>query len=269
MMRLALAILLLPAAARGQSFEAASVKATVRTPNFTWTGGPGTSDPGQITWTPITLWNLVQRAYGVELDQVNGPPWIRQEWYSVKAKIPPGTSMADFRLMLQHLLAERFHLAVHRETLEVPGYELTVAPGGAKLKRPSDTPAAVEGFPPLPPDVPSRSGISDGMVRSSHRETMAQFAADLGNLINQSDGFSAGAVAPRVTDKTGLTGVFEFRLEFAASSEIRAPVQMEPAGGRTIFGAIEKQLGLKLNKVQNVPVDVIMIDHADKIPTEN
>ena len=92
----------------------------MRTPGFTWTGGPGTTDPGQLTLTPIPLWNLVQRAYGVELDQVSGPPWIREEWYDVKAKIPAGTSMADFRLMLQHLLAERFHLVVHREARQQP-----------------------------------------------------------------------------------------------------------------------------------------------------
>ena len=146
-----------------------------------------------------------------------------------------------------------------------------MAPGGAKLHAPADPPVTAEGYPPLPPDVPSRNWIIDSMVHSSHRETMEQFAADLGSLISESDGYSRGPIAPRVVDKTGLAGTFEFRLEFAASPELlqRVPVEMEPAGGRTIFAAMEKQLGLKLNKVPNVPVDFIVIDHADKVPTEN
>jgi uncharacterized protein (TIGR03435 family) len=280
------------AVARGQEFEVASVKTTVRRMGAPPpSGGPGTSDPGQFTCAQITLWNLIQLAYGVELDQISGPDWIRSEWYTVTAKIPPNTSVADFRLMLQHLLAERFHLAVHHDVKQAPGFDLVVASGGPKIKPvPADSAEAPappqkmdeNSFPSLPPGVPSRSMIFGDMVRSTHRETMAQFAADLAGLISTSSGSYPTPIAPRVVDRTELPGKYEFRLESAVSPDLQrvlaartagdpgAPqFSSEPGGGPTIFTAVEKQLGLKLVKTKSVPVDLLVIDRVDKVPTEN
>ena len=80
-----------------------------------------------------TLLRFINLAYGVNFDQISGPRWIAEESYEVNAKIPPGASKEDLRLMWQDLLAERFALKVHMSEKEVPGYELTLAKGGPKF----------------------------------------------------------------------------------------------------------------------------------------
>jgi len=81
-----------------------------------------------------------------------------------------------------------------------------------------------------------------------------------------------------VVDRTGLTGTYEIRLEFSdglrtpslqAGGETGAPVASDPGEAPSIFTALEKQLGLKLQRVKDVAVDVLVIDNADKVPTEN
>jgi uncharacterized protein (TIGR03435 family) len=66
-------------------------------------GGPGTSDPSQVTYTSITLKNLLTTAYGVKAFQISGPGWLETERYDVAAKIPPDTSKEQFGLMQEQL----------------------------------------------------------------------------------------------------------------------------------------------------------------------
>jgi uncharacterized protein (TIGR03435 family) len=109
------------------------------------------------------------------------------------------------------------------------------------------------------------------------------FCRGLGADINMSNGTPIGSPQARVVDKTGLTGTYEFTLEFAgsmASPELAPsapaeggpgmPLADDPTGGAPdIFTAVEKQLGLKLVKVKDIPVDMLMVENADKVPTEN
>jgi uncharacterized protein (TIGR03435 family) len=232
------------------------------------------------------------KAYGVGMDQISGPDWIQTErysnMYSVVAKIPPNTTEREFHLMLQNLLAERFHLTLHHETREFQVYSLLVAEGGPKMKPSSpdaDAKAGQDqfrldskGFPLLRPgervSTATGSGPLYGSVHSTHRQTMAQFAATLGPMVNMSngEGIVRGSPPPaHVVDRTGLTGEFDFTLEFAgagfpANSPLGTPADEWP--GPTLFAALEKQLGLKLEKTK-AKLDVLVIDHADKIPTEN
>jgi uncharacterized protein (TIGR03435 family) len=266
-------------------------------------GGPGTNDPGQITYPRTWLGTLLTMAYRVRFDQISGPDWIDTEAYSIVAKIPPDTTKDQFNLMLQNLLAERFHLTLHHETREFQVYELLVAEGGPKMKpSPPDadaetaTPASPgrsqfggKAFPVRRPGTPMAIDWSDNkMVRSTHRETMAQFAERLGAMVNMSngDGVLRGGPPPaHVIDKTGLTGAFDFTLEFAGAvfpASFPATLAAErggqpapetsgardPSGGPTLFVALEKQLGLKLEK-RKTSLDVLVIDHVDKVPTEN
>ena len=108
---------------------------------------------------------------------------------------------------------------------------------------------------------------------------MAMFCRGLGNNINMSNGTPTGPQA-RVVDKTGLTGTYEFTLEFAGSvgmmpsapaeGEPGTPLASDPTGGAPdIFTAVEKQLGLKLVKVKDIPVDILIVENADKVPTAN
>ena len=117
-------------------------------------------------------------------------------------------------------------------------------------------------------------------IRMSHRETMAMFCRGLGADINMSNGTPIGSPQARVVDKTGLSGTYEFTLEFAGSmgmmpsapagSEPGTPLASDPTeGARDIFTAVEKQLGLKLVKVKDIPVDILTVENADKVPTAN
>lgn len=277
-------------------------------------GGPGTSDPARIIWN-LGLGSLTARAYGVREDQIVAPDWVwngNQYGYTIAATMPPGTTNDQLRLMLQDLLAERFHLALHRQTRKFPGYELLVAPGGPKMKQvPADDPAPladtasdavtnrvqpdVDGFPKLPigrPNAIIGPGLGKwGTYRGRFHESIGQFLLPLSYLINQSNGDPTGSPVPRVVDRTGLTGVYAFTLEFSggiffdgngplaraladkAGDSSSVPVASEPAGrrggGTTIFSALEKQLGLQLKKTKDVDGDILVIDHADKDPVEN
>jgi uncharacterized protein (TIGR03435 family) len=257
------------------------------------------------------------QAYGVQRDQVvgaqtrlgNGPG------YSVTATMPRDTTREQFRLMLQTLLVERFHLVLHHETKPFPGYELTVSPGGAKLKEVTVhedtlTPEAIaeiarstalqkdeKGFPALPPGLPWRFVSPHlgtvGMIRTRFHASIAKFLEVLPSMIIQSDQVPPALVPqPRVEDRTGLNGVYDFTLEFVGGMLLPAgslagallanqspgggppsvPAADDPtggAGGPTLFAALEKQLGLTLKKMKDVQVDMIVVDHADKIPTDN
>jgi uncharacterized protein (TIGR03435 family) len=129
-------IFCLPLFAQLPVFEVASLKPArsdtrVRS---SMRGGPGTPDAEQITFTNVTLMSVLMRAYDVKNYQVTGPAWLSSERYDIAAKVAPGTAKEQFNLMLQNLVAERFHLALHHETKEFQGYELVVSRSGSKLK---------------------------------------------------------------------------------------------------------------------------------------
>jgi uncharacterized protein (TIGR03435 family) len=283
------------------AFEAASVKlAGPLVPGVQpgMRGGPGTDDPGRLAWPRATLPMLLMQAYGVGIDQITGPAWLNDGTtysYAIDATIRPGTTKDQFRLMLQNLLAERFHLRLRHEAQTRPGYELSVAAGGPKLKKwtpatdaaPGKPGVDGNGFLRLPPGatVGFRMNTSGrpAPIQTTFRESMADFCRGLGANINMSNGAPIGSPQPRVIDKTGLTGVYEFTLEFAGTMAMPGmsppappaddsglPVASDPTEGLpNIFTAVEKQLGLKLVKVKDVPVDVLIVDSADKVPTEN
>lgn len=309
---IALGFLVVPLlAGAGPAFDAASVRLADETTVSGARGGPGTSDPGRITYGHVGLIALLAKAYGVQGDQIVGPAAIRNgdgQGYSIVATMPRNTTEEQFRLMLQSLLAERFHLVLHHETRLFPGYELSVARGGPKLgtaihEEPTlpdvyaqiatSTPTQKDdkGFPTLPPGLPWRF-VSPrlgtvGMIRARFHATIAQFLINLPYMIGKSDLTPAGsAPTPRVLDRTGLTGIYDFTLEFMGGTLFPAGSQMStvpsqqgggvetPAdpvggGGPTLVVALEKQLGLTLKKVKDLPVDMIVVERADKIPAAN
>jgi uncharacterized protein (TIGR03435 family) len=282
-------------------FEVASVKpagAPVPRALNGMRGGPGSGDPGRVTFPRETLAGLIMRAYGASSDQIKGPDWLTDmtgHAYEVTATLPPDTTEERFRLMLQNLLAERFHLGLHHETEKRPDYELIVARGGAKIKEwtPTTESASSEpfrggrdanGFPKLRPGVAQVSAISMTTTaggipsyRIAYRQPMGEFCRSL----EQNISMSTGSPQPQVQDKTGLQGIYEFTLEFTDSrprpTEVQGssaagetPTASDPTGGsKDIFTAVERDLGLKLRKVKDVPVDVLIIDSADKVPTAN
>jgi uncharacterized protein (TIGR03435 family) len=291
-----------PAGGAAPVFEVASVKPAAPTnlPDFWYrmTGGPGTPSPGQFTCTHIALKPLLIKAYDLRPYELIGPPSIDGDKYDIEAKIPPGTTKEQFNLMLQNLLVERFGLAAHRETRELPIYELTVAKGGLKMKEPEKPPAGeappappepgADGRPPtikmlrdkdgsmmLPPGAPnmifySLNGVSHVSARM---QTIASLLRSLENQLGRA-----------VVDKTGLTGSYDFNMTYAPDRStmvsIGPPAAPEPPSGQpstldtasdpvpNLFAAFESQLGLKLESKKG-PIEVLVVDKVNRTPTEN
>jgi uncharacterized protein (TIGR03435 family) len=273
------------------NFEAASVKPAdpksapanaARDAQATLRGGPGTADPGRMSYANVTLQSLLITAYGADCwvqedcDQVVGPAWLRSSRYDIDAKIPAGTTTGQFRIMLQNLLAERFHMTLHHEMKDLPGYDLTVVKGKVKLV--VSPPAEVGSGDPAGPLVkfgaPGEYGklLRAGFLIFPYKGTRAtanhaigreQSLADITKLLNN-------LMKAHVVDKTGLTGKYDFTLDWVPDGvtmiqEADGPEIGPPHGIPT---AIEDQLGLKLVH-SKVALDTVVVDSADKIPTEN
>jgi uncharacterized protein (TIGR03435 family) len=258
------------------TFEVASIKPgpppDVRGTFVRSSGGPGSNDPERYTAENFSLENLVMNAYDVKPYQLNAPDWMRDARFNITAKIAPGATKEQFRLMQQNLLAERFGLKVHWETKEMPIYELVVAKGGLKIKeaapekpadpdqpRPGPPPPMARdanGYPVLPPgDRAMMMMIGNGKaVRRARRETMQQTATQLS--------FQLGRP---VVDATGLTGKYDFDLRWQNSS---ASAAADGDSGPDLPQAIQEQLGLKL-EAKKGPVKILVVDHAEKTPAEN
>ncbi len=240
-------------------------------------GGPGTDDPGRITCAWVTPGRLLMEAFGLPLDQLSGSDWVmgRDARFDIVATVPEGATKEQEREMLLNLLKERFHLTYHREKRDFDAYTLVVAKGGPKLKdaAPADGPLPPtpqlgqrmvpapqdgDGFPILPAGRPSMQGQSrDGIMRMTFR------MSPVGTLLH----VVQSSVRPaRTEDKTGLTGQYDFHLEFAQSLLPNPDANADPAPD--LFTAIEKQLGLKLEK-SKTQLDVVVVDHMDKEATGN
>jgi uncharacterized protein (TIGR03435 family) len=260
-------------------FEVASVKpAPPNAPRVGRVGGPGTSSPSRIHYGRITLKSLMAIAYAIDQDRIQGPQWSGIDGFVVDAKVPDGTDKDQFPLMLQNLLHDRFHLTVHSEITNFKGYELLVAERGPKIRKSADSgdasaensvsePTRVvankdsEGFPILGPGRKYLALYSHGVERASYRNiTLAEFARLLHYDIGPSLGDPFATI--QVVDRTGLDGRFDFKLEF------RQRFDDPNSDSPDIFVAVEKQLGLRLQK-DIVPLPVLVIDRADRVPTEN
>jgi uncharacterized protein (TIGR03435 family) len=139
----------------GQTFEVASVRPSAPVPPTGGVyfgpprGGPGTSDPGRVSWSYATLKGVVMLAYDVKNYQVNGPSWLASERYDFAVKIGEGATREQVRIMWQNLLADRFGVKLHHESKEFRVEELVIASGGHKLTEvPEDPDAAMAGRPP-------------------------------------------------------------------------------------------------------------------------
>lgn len=233
-------VALVAIAAHAQTFEVASVRPhppAVDQPLFK---NPDL-DPVHITGNQVmlemvSLKQLVMAAYGVKEYQVSGgPAWASRidALYDIRAKTPGdgASDPAQVRLMLESLLAERFHLKLRREAEQLPVYNLAVAKGGPKLQ-----PAS--GAAPRP-----------GMRRGS----MDQLVALLSVMLDRP-----------VIDKTGLPGIFDYSSELARLDEgARDPAD---AQGR-VLQAIRDRLGLRVEAAR-ATTEMLMIESADQ-PSQN
>ncbi len=293
------------------SFDVASIKpAAPMTPGrmmIGFRGGPGTGDPGQMTFNNVSLKDLIQTAWDVKGYQITGPNWLESQRFDIVAKVPEGATKEQSRLMLQNLLRERFKLNLHHSTKEQPIYALLVAKNGPKLKEsvedPNAPPAPDFPFadggggkavqhadsgpvmrkgdpatgPPAPPRGAMRMMVNNGRMKMvSDGQTMARFVDMLGTQVDRP-----------VIDMTGLKGAYDISLEFAPDmalmqSKMAALGAPPPGLGRGgpdadspdgqnapgIFTALQEQLGLRLDPKKG-PVDLLVIDSVERTPTAN
>jgi uncharacterized protein (TIGR03435 family) len=247
-------------------------------------GGPGTEDPERITFSRYALKGLIASAYDVKDYQVAGPSWLDTERYDVVAKVPEGATKERVNRMLQTLLSDRFKLTFHHETKQFTMYELVVGRNGTKMKatlqdstNAANSPAAGTGRgSPLQigkdglPILPAGRGMIQMQMTGRRRiAANSQSMPDLADLLGKQLG------AP-VEDKTGLKGAYDFTLDFALGSGRGADALIGPEAGLTsntadapnIFSAVQEQLGLKLEQKKG-PIEIFVVDEAEKVPTEN
>ena len=269
-----------------QSFEAASVLPSKGGP-FSYSGGPGTKDPGQISYKNVTLGDVILNAYDVRPYQLkSAPSWLDSERYTIVSKVPPGASKTEAREMMQTLLAERFKLAIHRETQESRCYRLVIDKGGPKLKagtegesleRATIVPDGSGGFT-VPDDALGRpvkvAGKRLVALASGGRVLILGNSQPISALTNMLSGLMDGPVR----DETGLNGRYDFSLDFAPPNGARGS-QPGPPGellpgfnaldpSSSIFQTLRETLGLRLDVVRG-PVEFLIIDHAERVPTAN
>jgi uncharacterized protein (TIGR03435 family) len=193
----------------------------------------------------VTLQALLQNAYSKKAYQIIGPNWLGIERYDIIAKLPPDSTHEQVPLMLQTLLAERFSLQLHKEMREIPAYVLTTIKDRVNLK--------------------SVTGDSKLRVLPTGPKRRIHGQIGIPNLIS----VVASSVDKPIIDGTGLDGLYQVDLEWAPDTPLAAPAQPESSEPPlpNIFSAL-KAVGLRLEPLKE-PVEVVVVDHANKLPTEN
>lgn len=229
-------------------------------------GGPGTDDPTLLVCQNWDLVNLVAIAYGVDFYRLSAPDWMNGARYDVRAKVPAGATKEELGPMWQNMLAERFKLVTHRETRESQTYELIVAKGGPKFNAagaPASTKKSGEnvsqssldkiGYPSFGPGHPGM-GMNRGLARLYYpHQSMAWLASLL-----------SGQLGKPVIDATALKGEFELAMYWASDRLADA----SPDIGPTLGEALQDELGLRLES-RKASVEFIVIDHAERVPSDN
>jgi uncharacterized protein (TIGR03435 family) len=233
------------------------------------------SPHGNLSMVNLQLILLIEIAYGVSNDRISGEPgWVGSDRFDVEAKmdeeaaaayekLPKEQQETQRQLMVQSLLADRCKLKVHHETKILPTYALVIAKGGFKLKDadPNNTYANVK----TPVGVPS-AGMMRVMVMGPGYNLTAQ-AIPISRLVGQLSVMVRGPVV----DKTGLTGKYDFTLQWAPDQRAAPPDENgslpQADSGPSIFTALQEQLGLKLESTKS-PLDTIVVDHIER-PSEN
>jgi uncharacterized protein (TIGR03435 family) len=266
-------------------------------------------DAARVDIGLFSLQDLISKAYDVKPYQINGPAWLNGQRFDVVAKMPDGATKEQVPAMLQALLADRFKLTIHHEKKEQSVYALVVAKGGSKMKESDKLPeeqAAAPGGPSAPAASTGSSEVSvkatgSGAVMSDGKggQQKVSMGADgkmhiensRANMSDFAQGLS-GFVDRPIVDMTELKGFYQVSLELsmqdmmAAARKAGVAIPNGPAGGGgggadaarpadaasdstpgSIFASLQA-LGLKLEP-RKMPVDLIVVDKVEKMPTDN
>jgi uncharacterized protein (TIGR03435 family) len=207
---------------------------------------------GRFVGPNVDLGFLIQQAWDLYDYQLIGPAWLHADRFEIQATAADTPASRDeLKKMLQNLLAERFRLRVHRETKEFSVYELSVAKSGVKIQ------------PLGAAEIEARAGRTgigwnrDGLIANNvHLEALARaLQRELGRPI---------------LDKTGSTDNYDFKVHYdqRLSRPDGGDQSADGSSGASIFTALEEQLGLGLD-LKKDPIEVLVIDSADKAPSAN
>jgi len=263
-------------------FEVASVRPSTDQPTQVSVGLHVTGSQVRVTY--MSLKDYIGMAYNVRPAQISGPDWLAQQRFDIIATIPEGVPISKVPDMLQALLADRFKLTIHREMKEFPVYALVPAKGGLTLKEvppasmPTDRPPAVN---------VAASGTGNGVAvdlgggssfvlgnnqLAIKKMTMRQFAEVLTRFVDRP-----------VLDMTGTTGSYDLTMNLSPEdytatlirSAINQGVSLPSPALRLLetassdpFSAPLAQAGLSL-EARRAPLDVIVVDAVQKVPTDN
>jgi uncharacterized protein (TIGR03435 family) len=244
-------------------------------------------DGAMVRCTGLSLRDYIRIAFRIKDYQVIGPEWIGSERFDISAKLPEGGRREQVNDMLQTLLLNRFQIKMHHDSKEFPVYALTVAKGGLKMKE-----------SPVDPDADSSSGGAGATnvdVRGGRGGAAVAFGKGAYFTIGDdevegkkltmpylADMLSRFSQRP-VVDMTDVKGAYDFKLEFpheeframTVRAAVSAGMVLRPEalqfadriGDEALFTAVQT-VGLKLDS-RKAPLDVLVIDQAQKTPSEN
>ena len=251
-------IFTLASAALGQTtaapptFEAADVHVSTQSVN-SLRSAPAIRN-GRYELKNYTMLELITLAYGLDQDRMQGGPgWITTDRFEIVAKVPARATNATARTMLQGLLADRFNLATHNEDKPVPVYTLSSTGKHVPQLRESNQTGGGCQFS----RQPSAPGEIQYMVMSCRNATIVSIAGAIRAA-------GPGYLNKPVVDMTGLKGSWDMELKFTDWTLLGAA----GSNGVSLFDAVEKQLGLKLDQRQ-YPLPVLVVDRVNQKPTEN
>jgi uncharacterized protein (TIGR03435 family) len=193
----------------------------------------------------VTLNTCIKFAYGVQDSQIAGPAWIGSERFDILAKTDGPVDRDQMKFLLRSLLTERFRLSFHREQKELKAVVLTVARGGSRL-----TPTAA------PDGRPFRENSANGTIARSM--PIREFAD-----------FISGPLQIPVVDQTGLTGKYDFALDFKPylPDPSKNMDGTKPDTTAILKAAMHDELGIQM-EARKAQVEVLTIDHVEK-PSAN
>ena len=196
---------------------------------------------GGVVLTNVTLRQCVEAAYGIQDAELVGPDWLETARFDIRAKPPAIHPKEYLQPMLKTLLEERFQLAAHHETRTIPVYALVTGKDGLKIK-----------------EVEPGEGRTNtsGSRFIGTKVTMKRLTQFLSRMLDRP-----------VVDQTGTKAVFDIDLHYAWE-EVTATAPKETSNAPSIFKALQEQLGLKLQS-EKLPVEVVVIDHIERVPTGN
>jgi uncharacterized protein (TIGR03435 family) len=229
------------------SFDVASLKTAH--PTRPYRVELGTTLHGRVTLTNVTLTQCLRFAFKINNDsQFAGPDWIKSAdaLFDIEAKAPPETTKDQLRLMVRNLLLERFNLKLHHEQRELRYVALVVDKKGLRLHESQGG---------------TGSEVRPGRI-NVHQTSIGTLILLLGLFTSMP-----------IVDMTELKGTYDVKLEWSprsqkASQPGDAPAAAEGAEGPNLFDALQEQLGLKAD-MRKGPLDVIVVDHAEKTPLAN